>query len=155
MTTKYDHEIIHHDPSEGFDSTEPAASQITAFVVGSVIMLVVVIGALQFYFNSVWDNAVEEKVLSAPDGLLQDQRNLEAWRMNHYEYTTPAKDTIRLPFDRAKELFLQEQAQGRTFYPGVPTVPKPEEPEAPAAAPADGASPAAGGAGAPVEAAKQ
>jgi hypothetical protein len=39
-----------------------------------------------------------------------------------------------MPFDRAEELFLAEQAAGKTFYPAKPTEPKPEVPaEAPAA----------------------
>jgi len=124
----YDHEVAKHDPKEGFDPTEPEASRITMFVVISVITLVVVIVALQNYFENVWTSAVTEKVLTAAPPELKDQRALEAWRMTHYEYTTPAKSQVRLPLDRARELVLQEAAQGKTFYPGRPTTPKVEEP---------------------------
>jgi hypothetical protein len=139
MSSKYDHEPEQHDPKEGFDPTEPAARQITGFVIGSVITLVVVIAALNIYFNSVWEESVYDKVLAAPGLEVRDQRNLEAWRMEHYEYATPAKDTVRIPFDRAKELFLADQAQGKTFYKAQPTVPKPEEPAGTAPAGADAA----------------
>lgn len=142
MSTKYDHEVEHHDPKEGFDPTEPAARQITGFVVGSVLTLVVVIVALNIYFNTVWEESVYEKVLAAPGLEVREQRALEAWRMEHYEYTTPAKDTVRIPLERAREMFLADQAQGKTFYKALPTVPKPEEPAG--AAPAEGeAAPAA------------
>ncbi len=141
MSEKYDHEMPHHDPSEGFDDTEPAAREITFFVVVSVLTLVVVIGALQFYFNGVWDTMVDEKVLTAPGLAVQDQRDLEAWRLSHYEYTTPAKDTVRIPFERAKQLFLQEAAEGKTFYPALSTVPKPDEPETPAESANEAAAP--------------
>lgn len=128
----YDHPIIRHDPKEGFDATEPAARKIMVFVVGSVVLLVVTIVALQRYFDSVWFAAVEEKVLAAPAPDLQTQRDLESWRLTHFEYTTPEKTRVRLPLENARALVLKEAAAGKTFYPARPTVPKPEEP-APAA----------------------
>jgi hypothetical protein len=124
----YDHEIVKHDPKEGFDPTEPEASRITMFVVVSVITLVVVIGALQNYFDGVWNSAVTEKILNVAPPELNDQRALEAWRMTHYEYTTPEKTQVRIPLEKARELVLQDAAQGKTFYPAKPSVPKPEMP---------------------------
>ena len=124
----YDHEVAKHDPKEGFDPTEPAASRITVFVVISVITLVVVIVALQRYFDSVWTGMVYEKVLAAPGLELKDQRNLENWRLTHYEYATEAKTSVRMPIERARELVLEEAKAGKTFYPAKPSVPKPEEP---------------------------
>jgi len=66
MTTKYDHEVEHHNPREGFDHSEPAARKITFFVIISVITLVVTILALQSYFEKIWNEAVYDKVLSVP-----------------------------------------------------------------------------------------
>lgn len=128
----YDHEVVKHDPKEGFDPTEPAAGQITLFVVLSVGTLIIVIVALQNYFESIWNVSVEEKVLAAPAPELQDQRNLENWRFTHYEYTTPEKTEVRLPLQRARELVLQEAREGKTFYPAKATAPKVEEPATPA-----------------------
>ena len=101
MTTKYDHEVEHHNPQEGFDHSELDARKITLFVIISVVTLVVTILAL---------------------------RSLSNWRLNHYEYADPSKTRVRIPFERAKELFLAEEAAGKTFYPAKPTEPKPEEP---------------------------
>ena len=68
---------------------------------------------------------------------LQSQRNLEAWRLSHYEFTTPEKNRVRVPLEKAREMFLKESAEGKTFYPAKATVPKPEEPAGePGAAPA-------------------
>jgi len=132
----YDHEVAKHDPKEGFDPTEPEASRITMFVVISVATLVLTIVAVQRYFESAWTSAVTEKVLTTAPPELKDQRALEAWRMTHYEYTTPAKAEVRLPLARARELVLAEAAQGKTFYPAKSTVPKVEAPkEAPKDAP--------------------
>jgi hypothetical protein len=144
MTTKYDEEVPHHDPREGFDHSEPAARKITMFVIISVVTLVVTILALQSYFDKIWNQAVYEKVLSVPGEEVGDLRSLSNWRLGHYEYTDPSKTSVRIPFERAKELFLAEQASGKTFYPAKPTEPKPEEPATPAAAPgAPAATPAA------------
>jgi hypothetical protein len=143
MSDKYEHEMVHHDPSEGYDATEPAARQIWMFVVVSVITLVAVIFALQSYFNKIWNEAVYEKVLSVPGEELGEARSLEAWRLSHYEYADADKKRVRIPYDRAKELFLKEYEEGKTFYPGKPTEPKPEEPDtaATAATPANGQAP--------------
>lgn len=150
MTTKYDHEVVHHDPQEGFDHTEPAARRITLFVIVSVVTLVVTILSLQAYFDKIWNEAVYEKVLAVPGEEVGELRSLSAWRLSHYEYTDPTKTAVRMPFDRAKELFLAEQAAGKTFYPAKPTEPKPEEPAVAPAAPG-----AAAQAGQPAEPGKQ
>src|SRR6185295_4217704 len=144
MTTKYDHEVPHHDPREGFDNSEPAARKITFFVIVSVITLVVTILALQSYFDKIWNQAVYEKVLAVPGEEVGDLRSLSGWRLGHYEYTDSTKTTVRLPYERAKELFLADQAAGKTFYPAKPTEPKPEEPVVAApAATAEGKQPEA------------
>jgi hypothetical protein len=135
MTTKYDQEVTHHDPKEGFDHSEPAARKITLFVIVSVITLVVTILALQAYFEKIWNEAVYEKVLSVPGEEVGDLRSVSNWRLNHYEYADPSKTRVRIPYERAKELFLADEAAGKTFYPAKPTEPKPEEPATPAAAP--------------------
>ena len=132
-------ELPPHDPKEGFDATEPHARQITLFVILSVITLAVTIAALQYYFDKVWNQMVYENVLAVPGGELADQRSLEDWRLTHYEYTDKSKTTVRIPFERAKALFLEEAKQGKTFYPAKPTEPKPETPAAP-----EGAAPAQG-----------
>ncbi len=155
MTTKYDHELPHHDPQEGFDQSEPAARKITMFVIVSVITLVVTIAALQSYFEKIWNEAVYEKVLSVPGEEVGDLRSLSNWRLSHYEYADSTKTRVRIPYERAKELFLADQAAGKTFYPGKPTEPKPEEPATPAPAPGAPAAPGAPEAGKQPEAAKK
>lgn len=124
----YDHEIIKHDPKEGFDPTEPHASRITMFVIISVVTLIVVILALQNYFMSAWNTQIEERVTNVAPPELDTQRALENWRMTHYEYTTPAKNEVRLPLEQAKELVLSDAKQGKTFYPAKATAPVPETP---------------------------
>ncbi|MFM2124824.1 MAG: hypothetical protein RL328_1275 [Acidobacteriota bacterium] len=135
--THYDRDVIKHDPKEGFDPTEPHTQRIVTFVVGSVVLLLAVIFALQNYFVSEWGSAVEVRVLSAPPPEVRDLRSLENWRLTHYEFTTPEKKQVRLPVDRARELVLSEAKAGKTFYPAKPSTPKPEAPPAEAAKPAE------------------
>lgn len=133
-------EVVHHDPGEGFDDTQPAHREIMFFVVASVVTLLVVIGALQLYFDGVWDVRTGEE-RAVPSSRLEDLRNLESWRLTHYEYATPAQTRVRIPLERARELFLEEAARGESFYPGLPTAPVVEEEQQEAEAVAEGVQP--------------
>lgn len=135
----HEQELRHADPKEGFDHTEPQSGAIAAFAVGSVILLIVMILALQSYFNHIWEEAVYEKVLAPPSEQLITLHNRENWNLTHYGYMDKQSGAVRIPLDRATELFEQEVKAGKLFYPGKNTVPKPDEPVA--------AAPAAAGAG--------
>ena len=133
----YDHPIEHHNPQEGFDKTEPNARAIWGFTVGSVLVLILVIVAVQGYFEQIFQTALYEKVLSAPSAQLQDLRNRDSWNLTHYMYGDLDKSSgrVRIPIDKAMQTFADEAAAGKLFYPAKPTLPKKEEPApAPAAA---------------------
>jgi len=128
--SEYDQPRVHHEPSEGFDRTEPAAPSIWAFTIGSIVVLIVVIFALQQYFFKIWNDAVQEKVLAAPSQELVDQRNRDDYALTHYSYQDKSKGVVRIPLEQAEQLVLQDAAQGKTFYPAKPTKPKSPEEEA-------------------------
>ena len=144
-----DHEIRHADPREGFDHTEPKVTSIAAFGIGCVLLLALTILALQSYFNKIWNDAVYEKILAPPSEQLKTLHNREDWNLTHYGYTDKKAGTVRIPVDKAMELFAQEAAAGKLFYPAKPTEPKKEEPAA--AAGAAPGQPAAGQAPPPAE----
>jgi hypothetical protein len=147
-------QIRHADPREGFDHTEPSSGAIAMFAIGSVILLVLTIVALTMYFNHIWDEAVYEKILAPPSEELKALHYREDWQLTHYQYVDKKTGVVRIPLDRAMELFTQEAAQGKVFYPTKNTVPKPEEPvpPVPGAAPPSptGSAPAASAGSAPV-----
>jgi hypothetical protein len=145
---EYDHPIAHHDPSEGFDKSEPNTPAIWLFTICSVVGLILVIVAVQGYFEQIWKEAVYDRVLSVPSEQLQDVRNRDAWNLTHYMYGNLDKSTnrVRIPIDKAMQDFATEAAAGKLFYPAKDTAIKVEEP-APAAAPG-GAAPAGGAPGA-------
>jgi len=132
----HEEEIRHADPKEGYDHQEPQAGAIAGFAIGSVVLLIITILALQAYFNKIWEQAVYEKVLAPPSEQLIDLHNREDWNLSHYGYTDKASGAVRIPVDRAMELFEQEAGSGKLFYPAQNTVPKKEEPEPAAGTPA-------------------
>jgi hypothetical protein len=143
----YDHPIEHHNADEGFDRSEPDSHAIWAFTVGSVAVLILVIVAVQGYFEQIYKDAVYQRVLSVPSEQLQDVRNRDAWNLSHYMYGDLNKTSgrVRIPIDKAMQMFAEEASAGKLFYPAKATVPKKEEP-ATGAAPAGsaGTPPAAG-----------
>jgi hypothetical protein len=126
-------EIRHANPKEGFDHTEPQSGSIAMFGIGSVVLLVLTIVALQVYFNKIWDEAVYEKILAPPSEQLIELHQREDWQLTHYQYVDQKSGAVRLPVERATRLFLEEQAAGKSFYPTKDVMPKKEEPAAAAA----------------------
>ena len=103
----YDHPIAHHDPEEGFDSTEPNTPAIWLFTIVSVLGLILVIVAVQGYFEQIWKEAVYERVLSVPSEQLREVHNRDAWNLTHYMYGDLDKSTnrVRIPIDKAMQAF--------------------------------------------------
>src|SRR5579862_5284933 len=97
-----EHEVkrAHHEASEGFDRTEPKAGEIVAFGIGSVVLLLLMIYAVEMYFEKEWKEAVYEKVLAPPSELLLGLRSREDWNLTHYGYTDQQKTKVRIPVDR-------------------------------------------------------
>jgi len=125
-------EIRHADPREGFDDTDPKSTSIVAFAIGCIILLALTIFALKQYFNKIWDEAVYEKVLAPPSEQLKQLHYREDWYLSHYSFTDKKNGVVRIPVDKAMDLFVQEAAQGKLFYPAKNTLPKKEEDQAPA-----------------------
>jgi hypothetical protein len=131
-----DEHIRHADSREGYDHSEPRAGAIAAFAIGSVILLIITIGALEVYFNHIWEEAVYEKVLAPPSEQLKELHFREDWFLTHYSYADKKNGVVRIPLDRAMELFSQEAAQGKLFYPAKNVLPKKDDAAAPTPAPA-------------------
>jgi hypothetical protein len=129
-------EIRHADPREGFDHSEPKSGAIVGFAMGSVLLLLLTIFALQQYFNKIWDEAVYEKILAPPSEQLKALHYREDWYLTHYSFTDKKDGVVRIPLDKAMDDFVKEAADGKLFYPAKDALPKKEEDQAPAPAPA-------------------
>ncbi len=131
---------------EGFDRSDPSGPWVVGFTVGIVVTLVVVVMAVHYLYEATLQNKEFEQVLSVDSTELREIRTAEAEQLNHYRYVDKQKGIVRLPIDRAIDLFAAEAAQGKLFYPAQATRVKTAE-ELAAAAGADGAAVPAAGAG--------
>lgn len=135
--------IRHASPAEGFDHSEPQSTTIVWFAIGSVILLVLTIVAVEMYFNKVYDEAVYQKVLAPPSEQLKALHYREDWYLTHYMYVDKKTGVVRIPLDRAMNLFAQEAAEGKFFYPTKSYIPKKDDQTAPANGQPAAAAPAA------------
>lgn len=126
----YEHPIAKHDPKEGFDRSDPQVAKIFAFTIISLVVLVVVIVAIEGYFEDIYAKAVYEKILSAPSEQLQDVRDRDAWNLSHYMYGDHNEKSgrVRIPLDKAMEMNLEDAQAGKSFYPAKPAPVKPYSP---------------------------
>ena len=94
--------------SEGFERTEPRAGMI-ALVGGAVmVMLVLVIGGVQAYYDHVRDQQIFVKQLEPVSEDLKALRAREAAQLHSYQYVDRAKGAVRIPIERAMELLVKE-----------------------------------------------
>ncbi len=101
----------------GFDTAEVNARSVTIFLVVTVVMLVVVIGGVQFYFDSLHDREFYEKVQAPVADDLRDLRAREDGQLGSYGYVNKDAGIVRLPVSRAMELLAKEAAEGKLPYP--------------------------------------
>jgi hypothetical protein len=122
--------VVPHDPKEGFDHSDPEVAKIFVFTAVSLVSLVLVIVAIQIYFEDLYSKAVYDKILSAPSEQLRDLRNRDAWNLTHYMYGDLNKNSgrVRIPLEKAMELNLQDAQAGKVFYPAKPAPVKPVSP---------------------------
>jgi hypothetical protein len=128
--------IVKHSPKEGFDRSDPHVGAIFVYTVVSLTVLVLVIVAIQVYFEDLYKKAVYDKILSVPSEQLQDVRNRDAWNLSHYMYGDLNKNSgrVRIPLDKAMQMNLEDAQAGKVFYPAKPAPVKPVDPP-PAPAP--------------------
>lgn len=133
---------------QGFDRTDPSGPWVLVFTLAIVATLVVVVFGVNYLFQETLAKGEYEQVLAPDSQQLQEIRTAEAQALNHYRYVDQDKKVVRLPIDRAMQLFAAESAQGKLFYPAKPMPYKtPEQLAAAAAAAGDGAAKAGAGVG--------
>ena len=133
---------------QGYDVNEPKMALVAASGGAIMVLLILVILAVQFYFDRVEQQLVFVRVAEPVAQDLKDLRHREDSELHSYEYIDRAKGVVRVPIERAMTLLAREYADGKVAYPTKPT---PVKSAADLAAPP--ATPAA--AGAPPAAAPQ
>ena len=101
----------------GFDTAEVNAKAIGIFIVVTVVMMVAIIGGVQFYFDSIQEQEVFEKVGAPVSDDLRDLRAREDGQLGSYGYVNKDVGSVRLPIRRAMELLTKDAAEGKLRYP--------------------------------------
>jgi hypothetical protein len=100
----------------GFDTAEVNAKAVAIFLVVTVVMLIVVIGGVQYYFDSVHEQEVYQKIEVPVSDDLRDLRAREDGQLGSYAYVNREAGTVRLPISRAMEILAAEAAEGKLPY---------------------------------------
>lgn len=105
---------------EGFDRGDPSGAWVIGFTFAIVATVVVVVLAVDYLYQETLQKFTYESVLAPESVELREVRTREAEQLNHYRYANAEKTQVRLPIDRAMELFAAEAKDGKLFYPAKP-----------------------------------
>jgi hypothetical protein len=129
-------EIVIDDHPHSFDTSEPKAGFIAAFGMATIITLVVTVFGIQFYFDQAKEHQVYEQVLKPEGEDLRVLRAKEDQQLSGYSYADKQKGVVRIPIDRAMQLYVQEAGAGKFAYPTANAPIKTDTQLAPGGAPA-------------------
>ena len=141
MADSHDHKhdvAAVHTSEEGFDHTEPRSGWIAATGVASIIALVGIILAIQYYFDRFAEQQLYQQVLEPVADDLTNLRDREDTELHQDKYVDRKAGTVRISIERAMDLLAKEYAEGRLPYPTAPAAIKPITPEGGVPAPAAG-----------------
>ncbi|MDX2150958.1 MAG: hypothetical protein SFV54_09500 [Bryobacteraceae bacterium] len=127
-----------HTPEEGYDRQDVPAGIVAGFAAAIVLVVVAVIVAVSFLYQQTNERNIfvrQEAALSQETLSLRAKEDADLYQ---YRFIDRQKGEVRLPIDRAIELYVKEAAEGKFKYPTAPGVIKPETPT-------DGQAPAAPG----------
>ena len=112
-----------HAPAHnaGFDEAEPQALWLLVIGIGTIVTLLAVGLAVEWYFDRVNDEITYEKQLAPISEDLTGLRADEDLRLHTYGYMNKEKTEVRIPIERAMELVISERAAG--ILPKAPPAP--------------------------------
>lgn len=108
-------------PEVGFDPQEANLRVVSLVSLGILVSLVLTIILIDRYYNALFNLELRQKVQEPVITQMRDVRAYEERELHSYGYIDREKGIVRLPVERAMEVFLQEVSQGKLFYPAKPT----------------------------------
>ncbi|MBM3726887.1 MAG: hypothetical protein FJW40_15880 [Acidobacteria bacterium] len=123
-----------HSADEGYDRSEPDAGAILLWGGAILVTLAVVLVGVTWYFNQINEMETAVKQLEPMSEQFGATRQREDMALLRYSYIDKDKGSVRLPVERAMELYASEAASGKLHYPGQPARVKTAEELAAAAA---------------------
>jgi hypothetical protein len=105
-----------HSVQVGYEESDVPVGWIAWAGFFTVVLIVVIILAMQAYFDSVKEQQIFVKVLEPVSEDYQNVKTREDQQLFSYSYQDREKGTVRLPIERAKSLLLEESQRGEFFY---------------------------------------
>ncbi len=105
----------------GYDKGDPKSWLIALLGGAMVVTIVVVILAVQAYFDHVSEQQVYQKQLVPVSDDLRNVHAREDADLHSYKYIDRNAGVVRIPIERGMELLATEAAQGKLKYPSQPT----------------------------------
>ena len=111
-----------------YDHTEPKGSLLLVLIVLTAVLLALMGIGIQYYYQTLREHEIQQRVLIPENIQLQDLRNKEAYDLSTYGYADKAAGKVRIPIERAMQIVAQEAKENRVKWPTAPTrVKTPEE----------------------------
>jgi hypothetical protein len=117
-----------------YDHTEPKGSLLLILIVLTAVLLILMALGIQYYYQTLRENEIQQRVLIPENTQLRDLRDKEAYELSTYGYTDKAAGKVRIPIERAMQVVAQEAKENRVKWPTNPY--KVKTPEELAASPA-------------------
>ena len=103
-----------------YDHTEPKGS-LLLFLIGLTAVLLILVGiGIQYYYQTLREHEVQQRVLIPENNQLRDLRNKEEYELSTYGYTDQAAGKVRIPVERAMQMVAQEAKENRVKWPTAP-----------------------------------
>ena len=103
-----------------YDHTEPKGSLLLILIVLTAVLLILVALGIQYYYETLREHEVTNRVLVPENNQLLDLRNKEAYELSTYGYTDKAAGKVRIPIERAMQMVAQEAKENRVKWPTSP-----------------------------------
>jgi hypothetical protein len=103
-----------------YDHTEPRGSLLLILIVLTGILLLLTAIGIQYYYETLRDKEVYERVLRPENNQLRDLRNKEDYELHTYGYADKAAGKVRIPIERAMQVIAQEAKENRVKWPIAP-----------------------------------
>jgi hypothetical protein len=125
-----------------YDHTEPKGSLLLVLIGVTAILLVLVAIGIQYYYETLREHEVQQRVLIPENIQLRDLRAKEDQELHTYGYTDKTAGKVRIPIERAMQMVALEAKENRVKWPtnAYPVKTAAELAAAPAVSPAGAAA---------------
>jgi hypothetical protein len=127
MSSHDEHALTPVAASEAaYDQRDPNTLWVVGFALASLVTLVGILAGVSKYFDYVEEQQIYIKQILPVSEDLKQLRAKEEHDLHRYGWADKAAGTVRIPVERAIDLYLSELASGKVKYPTEPQLVKTE-----------------------------